>query len=146
MEKLFEKKLVLSCHPRVLAQVKQEFGRIADRFNIPLKARFKLELAIDEACINAIDHGSLINSDMNFEIAFKVYEDRLFIKVKDFGGISFDPDYFERLARKKSWGHGGRGIFLINQTMDEVMYCFNKGNSTTLLMIKYLESHQTSVR
>ena len=126
------------CHPKYIQEIRNEFQKIAEKYKIPMAHLFKLELVIDEACMNAIDHGSALNKEQDFDFSIEVSEKKITILVRDYGGKSFDPQYFEAIAHKKTWGHGGRGIFLIKSIMDEVMYCFNKGRSTLLVMTKYL--------
>lgn len=130
--------LELPCQPAFLRVVRESTGLICDRLNLGMKDRFQLELVMDEACMNAIDHGSAIRPDMIFQVSYILEKERLVILIKDFGGKPFNPDYFERLAEKKTWGHGGRGIHIIKQLMDEVMYFFSNGRSTTLTMVKHL--------
>jgi anti-sigma regulatory factor (Ser/Thr protein kinase) len=62
---------------------------------------------------------------------------RITIIVKDYGGKPFDPTFFEEIVEKKAMGVGGRGIKIIKEIMDEVMYIFRNGESTTLYMTKY---------
>lgn len=130
--------LELPCQPAYLRSVREVTNQICDHLHLEMKDRFQLELVIDEACMNAIDHGSAIRPDMNFQVSYILEKGRLIILIKDFGGKPFNPDYFERLAEKKTWGNGGRGIHIIKQLMDEVMYFFSNGRSTTLTMVKYL--------
>lgn len=99
---------------------------------------FNLQLVLDEAVINAIDHGSANNLDLSVDIKFRLNHDRLSIYIKDYGGKAFNPDFFEKIASKKSWGRGGRGIFLIKDFMDEVNYVFDPNKSTMLFMAKEL--------
>lgn len=128
------------CHPKHLVNIRKILQDFNEKNNIPVGDRFKLELAVDEACMNAIDHGSALNQTMEFDFWLKLYTDKIVILIKDYGGKPFDPEYFESIAQKKTWGHGGRGIFLIKKLMDEVMYCFNHKKSTLLTMVKYVES------
>ena len=93
----------------------------------------------EEAATNAVNHGSNENPTMEFIIGIGRTQDSLVITVKDFGGKTFDPQYFEGICQSKSWGIlGGRGIYMMTNTMDEVMYLFNGGRSTTVCLIKYL--------
>lgn len=134
------KMLSLPCHPRFLKKAREFVSDILSGVKVTNKERFAIELSLDEASMNAIDHGSAINASMDFEIHCGIRNGKLILMIKDYGGKPFDPDYFERLAGKKSWGYGGRGISIIKQLMDEVMYSFHQGESTTVCMIKQLHS------
>ena len=101
---------------------------------------FKIQLAVGEASSNAIDHGAVCDEKKEVEISCTVSEKKLIISVRDWGGKSFNPSFFESLANKKSriWREGGHGIQLIVQMMDEVIYIFHPNHTTTLCMVKYL--------
>ncbi|PKK91246.1 MAG: hypothetical protein CVV64_05605 [Candidatus Wallbacteria bacterium HGW-Wallbacteria-1] len=136
--------LTLPCHPRSLREVRRLTQEIGQKTALDMKDMFQLELVMDEACMNAVDHGSSINPEMKFQVCFRIEKTRIVILVRDFGGKPFNPEYFERLAEKKTWGSGGRGIHIIKQIMDEVMFFQRPGESTLLTMVKYLSHAKTT--
>lgn len=96
----------------------------------------QIELAVCEACTNAIRHTKAPDAEAMVAIRFEVLEDRLVVEVKDRGG-GFDlakvplPD-FEKLPE------GGYGLFIIRTVMDEV--CYTRGDEyNTLTMKKYFK-------
>ena len=95
---------------------------------------FEIELALREALANAIEHGS--NHDPSKEIQCCVACDHargMLIVVRD-PGPGFDPAQIPSPIRGKNlFSTGGRGIYLINQLMDEVQ--FHK-NGTEIHMLK----------
>ncbi|HEY9068707.1 MAG TPA: ATP-binding protein [Candidatus Ozemobacteraceae bacterium] len=129
-----------------------EIGKIRDRVATRLeqlgyapRLTMNISLALEEAMANAIDHGSLMGQPV-IEVGMTVSESCCILQVTDFGGITFNPEYFEKLAEVKDWGKGGRGIFLIKRLMDEVYYFFHPEKSTSVVMIKYREaSAQTRI-
>ncbi len=100
---------------------------------------FQLELAIDEAFVNAADHGVYCCPDAEIDVSLIEEKNRITVIVKDFGGKPFNPTFFEKISERKFWGIGGRGIKIIKEIMDEVMYIFIAGKSTTLYMVKNKE-------
>lgn len=132
-------KITIPCAIKSIPQAKKFVMALAEGANIPMEMGFKLELSLDEAVMNAIDHGSALKDDQIVEIACLANEKRFIVMITDFGGKPFNPEYFEKLAAKKTWGEGGRGIQLITSMMDEVMYLFNPGKSTTLMMALHLD-------
>lgn len=131
--------ITIPCSVKSIPEAKHFVLGIVEERNIPMELSFKLELSLDEAVMNAIDHGSALKEDNVVEISCLANEKRFIVMIKDFGGKAFNPEYFEKLAAKKTWGEGGRGIQLITSMMDEVMYLFNPGRSTTLLMAIHLD-------
>lgn len=99
----------------------------------------KICVAIDEAITNAIEHGSN-NKNQNIVVKIKLENAELEVCVKDFGGILFNPVYFEKIALTTSFGVGGRGILLIKNLMDEVYFIFYPYNFTEIIMKKNLSS------
>ena len=82
-----------------------------------------VEIALHEAIANAIKHGC--NSDPSKSIQCCVAvesDDSLLVVVRD-PGPGFDLSSVPSPLAKEGWEkENGRGIFLINQFMDEVMY------------------------
>jgi len=94
----------------------------------------QVNLAVIEAGTNAIKHGNQNDSTKVVNFQFRLYPDKIGIKIRDQGeGFKIeqvdDPLNPENLLKTS-----GRGIFLIQMCMDEVK--FNKlGNEIN--MIKY---------
>lgn len=85
-----------------------------------------IDLVVHEALANAIVHGNLNNPDKAVRICVGVQEDcGMLIVVKD-AGSGFDPSQLPNpvVGQNLFAGHG-RGIFLINQLMDQVRFNFN---------------------
>lgn len=98
----------------------------------------QLELAVDEACANVIEHayGHDISKDVIVRATFD--EDELRVSVID-TGLGFDPtkslpeDVEKLVAERKS---GGLGIRLMRTLMDEVSYEIIPGQKNELHMTK----------
>jgi len=101
----------------------------------------KLELAVDEACANVIEHayGHDITKDVSVRATFD--DERLKISVID-EGLGFDPakvnqkSVDELIHERRS---GGLGIRLIKTLMDEVSYEIEPGQKNELHMTKLIK-------
>jgi len=94
-----------------------------------------VELAVSEACTNAIRHSRAGNAEARMIVRFELYEDRLVVEVKD-QGAGFDLEKVPPPAFKEH-PDGGYGLFLMRTIMDEVSY--SRGNEyNTLTMKKFL--------
>lgn len=93
-----------------------------------------IRLCFDEALTNGIKHGNKYDKKKNVWIDVLRDEDKLVFCFED-EGAGFSKDKFQEFFWKPSetFKESGRGIFLISQLMDEVVY-FNQGKS--LLMKK----------
>lgn len=101
---------------------------------------FPVELAVDEACTNIIQHAYSGDSEKPIRILCSKPGNDLVIKIRDWGK-PFDPDSVsppdtesELFERKL----GGLGIFLMRKVMDEVRYAFHARKYNELTMIKHL--------
>lgn len=100
---------------------------------------YDLQLAVDEACTNIITHGYQHMNPGSIILDLEIDPDKLTVSLTDFGH-SFEPstapipDINAPLEERKL---GGYGLFLIQQTMDEMDYQVTEdGNKMTLT--KYL--------
>jgi serine/threonine-protein kinase RsbW len=97
----------------------------------------KLELAVDEACANVIEHAYEYEKTKEILVSATFDEESLKITVED-TGRGFDPnsvpqaDLRRLVTGRKS---GGLGLRLINTLMDEVHYENLPGEKNQLRMI-----------
>lgn len=101
----------------------------------------KLELAVDEACANVIEHA--YGNDLTKEVLVRATfdEDALRISVIDTGS-GFDPrsikqETLDQLIHERQ--SGGLGLRLIKNLMDEVNYEIVPGEKNELHMTKRLK-------
>ncbi len=100
-----------------------------------------LELAVDEACANVMEHAYADDDSKEVQIRAIVDDDALHIEVVD-TGKGFDPAMVEQLkledlvaAKRK----GGLGMRLMKSFMDEVHYEVQPGVKNELKMMKKLQ-------
>jgi serine/threonine-protein kinase RsbW len=98
---------------------------------------YKIQLAVDEACSNIIEHGCDGMCEEQIEITCTDAEDRLIIMVRDHGE-PFDPTSApapDLTADIEDRPIGGLGIFLMRRLMDEIRYepLGEAGNVLTLV-------------
>jgi serine/threonine-protein kinase RsbW len=96
---------------------------------------YQLQLAVDEACANVIQHAYKGLEPGDIEVSCSFDDQRLVIRVRDWGR-SFvpedvpEPDVDAPLEERSL---GGLGLFLIRQCMDQVEFSFDeKGNELTM--------------
>jgi serine/threonine-protein kinase RsbW len=84
---------------------------------------WEIEFAIREALANAVKHGCGNNPEKTVQISVGCDQTRgMIIVVKD-PGTGFDPaELPSPIVGDQVYAEGGRGIFLINQLMDEVRF------------------------
>ncbi len=84
---------------------------------------FEVELALTEALANAVEHGCAGDPGKQVQVCVGCDPDRgLLIVVRD-PGPGFDPSQIPSpVVGEQIFRTGGRGIFLINQMMDDVRF------------------------
>jgi serine/threonine-protein kinase RsbW len=96
---------------------------------------FRIHMAIEEAVVNAIEHGNKRDANKSVHIVFHVGTDKVTMSIKD-QGAGFDhqnvadPTEDERVDQPR-----GRGVMLMRELMSEVHYN-ELGNHVTLVKFK----------
>jgi serine/threonine-protein kinase RsbW len=110
----------------------------AERCGLDERATYAVQLAVDEACSNIIEHAYGGEGQGEIDCSCNILEDGLEIVLKD-KGKSFNPDDIQEIqvgVPLEELGNRGAGIFLINKLMDEVHFEFSKHEGTTLKLKK----------
>jgi serine/threonine-protein kinase RsbW len=100
----------------------------------------KMKIAVYEACINVIEHGYKFEPGKWIGIEVLYDQNRFEVAIMD-DGDSFDfynckhYDVEEAFDEKR---RGGYGLYIIQQSMDEVQYQSDKKNGNRLTLIKYI--------
>lgn len=124
-----------------LSMIRDFVGGIGQRAGMGEKEVAKLELAVDEACANVIEHA--YGSEAAHEVTVKATLDAESVQIEIVdSGCGFDPRNVEQstledmIRKRKS---GGLGIRLIQALMDEVHYQIVPGQKNQLRMVKRLK-------
>jgi serine/threonine-protein kinase RsbW len=105
-------------------------------------AIFEIEMAVDEACSNIIDHAYEGDFNGEIECTCSVKENSFLVILHD-NGHSFDPkqvplpDLYCPLEER---GEHGLGLYLMYKYMDEINFDFSDNTGNTLTMVKHKDS------
>jgi serine/threonine-protein kinase RsbW len=123
-----------------LALIREFVGSAALQAGFNSSEIAKLELAVDEACANVIEHA--YGHDITKEVIVRATldDETLCIDV-EYTGNGFDPstvnqEELEQLISKRKTG--GLGMRLMKTLMDEVRYEIEPGKKNALHMMKRL--------
>jgi anti-sigma regulatory factor (Ser/Thr protein kinase) len=123
-----------------LSMIRDFVGSVGARAGFSKGDLVKLELAVDEACANVIEHA--YGSDTTREVTVKATLDSDAVQIRIIDtGRGFDPatvaevDLDSLVQQRKS---GGLGMRLIRSVMDEVQYEIVPGEKNELRMLKKL--------
>jgi serine/threonine-protein kinase RsbW len=130
-----------------LEQIRDFVGRQANRCGLSEKAIYQVQLAVDEAFTNVVEHAYGGECDESIECSCQINARGLVVTLRDCGQI-FDPSEVpgpDLDARLEERGVGGLGLYFIRQLMDEVNFSFatdsgKKRECNILRMVKYKEN------
>jgi serine/threonine-protein kinase RsbW len=121
-----------------LSMIRDFVGSIGERAGFDKRDLMQLELAVDEACANVIEHA--YGSDTTREVTVKAVLDADAVEIRIIDtGKGFEPsdvlqqDLDKLISQRES---GGLGMRIINRVMDEVQYEIVPGKKNELRMVK----------
>lgn len=129
-----------------LEKARSFVGQAAKECGLDSAAIYAVQLAVDEACSNIIEHAYGGESQELIQCTCWIGEDRLTVILEDCGRpfnplAVGKPDLTARVEERKE---GGLGLYFIHELMDEVSFSFsknvlNKPNCNMLTMVKRKE-------
>jgi anti-sigma regulatory factor (Ser/Thr protein kinase) len=103
----------------------------------------EVQLALQEACVNAIRHGGGAGPDGEIRVRFRAGGDRLTIEIRD-RGPGFDPEAVPEPCAE-ALQEGGYGVFIMKESMDGVEARREEGDFVLALTRLYRKDEQTRV-
>lgn len=98
---------------------------------------FSVEIAVSEACTNAVKHGISEDGTNPVTISFKTFAKKLTIEVRD-KGKGFDPTQIATPDFEKH-PESGYGLYIIKQKMDDVQYKSDATGNVLVMTKNYQE-------
>jgi len=124
-----------------LRRISEFVARFAGAAGLEPKVIYAVEMAVDEACTNIIEHAYGGEGRGDIECTCQVSSDGLTVRLRDYGR-PFDPssvpepDINAGLDERRE---GGLGLYLIRKLMDEVRFEFTPDSGNVLTMVKRKE-------
>lgn len=124
-----------------LSQISEFVEKAARQCGLDEHQVYDVQMAVDEACSNVIEHAYNGKPNGKIEIVCEKRNDEFVVTIRD-TGKPFDPS---RVAPPKTnvpiseRDIGGLGLFFIQKLMDRVHFDFSK-NGNRLTMVKRIHS------
>ena len=110
---------------------------ILREMNFDEEAQENVNLAVIEAGTNAIKHGNKEDSDKTATFEFLIDDDKLTVVITDEGPGFQRDDVANPLEPENLLKSSGRGLFLMETYMDDVVY---EAGGTIVKMVKYKQN------
>jgi anti-sigma regulatory factor (Ser/Thr protein kinase) len=130
----FRMKAILENVPRAMACVRGS----ARAAGFDEQALYQIELAIDEACANVVQHAYEGVEPGDMEVCCCLEGQDFVVRIRDWGK-TFNPDRVPEPdvdAPLEERTLGGLGLFLMKRYMDRVQFTFDPEGGNTLVMVK----------
>jgi len=124
-----------------LAQIAEFVTAAAAQSSLNKKEIYAVEMAVDEACTNIIEHAYGGRKTGEIQITCQIEGDGLRIIICDQGN-PFDPNQVPELepnAPLEARTRRGMGLFYIYKLMNSVEYKFDLPHGNQLTLVKYRE-------
>jgi serine/threonine-protein kinase RsbW len=115
--------LTLPADANAISPVVERIMKIVTEMGCAAGSEFEIELALREALANAVEHGGGNDPSKQVQCCVACDKERgMLIIVRD-PGQGFDPASIPSpILGQNVFSTGGRGIYLINQLMDDVRF------------------------
>lgn len=134
-------------HSASLVHIRATVADIARRVGFPDVEAAKIEMAVDEACTNVVEHAYAPgkkwydHGDPELHLEIRTEQEKLIIEIHDHGShfdlASYQPSPIEEGINRSS--PGGYGFAIIRKFMDEVQFTSSAATGNTLRLVKYLK-------
>jgi serine/threonine-protein kinase RsbW len=126
-----------------LAAVREFVARVGADLGLTAELIYDLQLAVDEACANVINHGYGGQAG-RIDVTVEPVKEGVQVVVRDWGG-AFDPHRVPTPDVKAPLEErllGGLGLFLMRKVMDDVNFAFDAEKGNTLKMVKRIHRRE----
>lgn len=132
--------ITLTADLDALAKISAFITAAAERCGLDERATWQVQLAVDEAATNVIQHAYDLEHPGDITLGWSCESSRFVITLRD-RGRQFDPDSVpapDISSPLEERQVGGLGLYLITRLMDEVRFDFHPQEGNVLTMVKYL--------
>jgi len=133
-------KLEVSSHLAEQERVREfvnKFCRKGKRSGLDEKSVWQLELVVNEAVTNIIEHAYEGRSDRRILIEAEAFPDRIVVRLK-YGGKPFDPPAEVPPPPLNGSQDRGFGLFLMEKCVDEITYSRQENGENSICFVKKL--------
>lgn len=130
--------LTITSRPENLSRVAEFIAEVAANFGMTDQETYNIQMAVDEAVTNIIEH-AYEGDEGPIEIIAERHGDDFVVKLRD-RGKPFDPDTVNEpdvSASLEDREIGGLGLYFMRRLMDEVTFHFSDAGWNELTMVRH---------
>lgn len=134
--------ITLTADLDALARISAFVTEAAERAGLDERATWQVQLAVDEAATNVIQHAYDPDSPGDLTLSWRCEGNKFILVLRDYGR-QFDPESVptpDITSPLEDRQVGGLGLYLITRLMDEVRFDFNPQGGNLLTMIKHISA------
>ncbi|MDP2114843.1 MAG: ATP-binding protein [Bacteroidota bacterium] len=117
-----ERSLVISSHLTNIKEVRIFLEKVYHEFSLSRNSFNHVFLGISEAVNNAILHGNKLDTEKKVSIKLNLFDNQLHIEIEDEGDGFCDTLLFDPTLPENIKCESGRGIYIIRQIADELVF------------------------
>jgi serine/threonine-protein kinase RsbW len=121
-----------------LAAIGQFIAAAAEHAGFDDCTAYQVQLAVDEACSNIIEHAYGGEGTGVIECTYRIQREKFIVVLRDYGQ-PFEPETVPKpnlSANIEERPDGGLGLYLVRKIMDEVDFDFESEAGNVLTMVK----------
>lgn len=133
--------LSTTSHLEQLGEIAAFVENAASACGLNEKQMYDVQMAVDEACSNVIEHAYAGRSNGRIEIVCEERGKELVVTIRDYGK-PFDPKQVAKPNTKAPLSDrniGGLGLYFMYKLMDRVEFDFSSGQGNRLMMTKKIK-------
>ena len=124
-----------------LPDIRRLVVEAAERAGFSPEAVLQIEMAVDEACTNVIEHGYKADPlKHEVEIVASQFSNRMEIVISDYSTVDFPVNSTPNVTPEEYLGserRRGLGLYIINNFVDRVEHRFVGGQGNELRLVKF---------
>jgi serine/threonine-protein kinase RsbW len=140
-------KLSINSEMKNLTLVSDFITDVARNLSLNGDETFAVQMAVDEACANVIEHAYAGRQNGQVSIICQLLNDEVIVTIRDSGRM-FDPQAVPRPdihAPIEERDAGGLGLYLMEKLMDQVKFEFDPEKGNKLVMKKKVRREKLPV-
>lgn len=123
-----------------LAKIGTFVADTARRLKVPDATILDIQIAVEEACTNIIQHAYAMKPDKPISVGCRLRNREFIVRIRDFGAAFVleaiaQPNLGADISERRA---DGLGVYLMKKLMTRVKYKFDDGRGNELTMVKKL--------